>query len=220
MRDLTFPTLAYPTAELIGSASPSSTAQLAPGTEASAIHDWTCIAVRFRLLAGAGTEAQPAATAVPIRIVRRVGFIRAFARTSWQNRSLGVLCLQYGSSCHLQLILVPSRRASLLIRRVASSTLKLPQPANLGLMNKRPLRGSGGVPVKPSLRASTSPFSISGSAISASVGSIALSAFGIGAITWAEAAFPLAVIGIALIAKRNREKSGSGIGRRPPSSPG
>lgn len=59
-----------------------------------------------------------------------------------------------------------------------------------------------------------------GNAISASVGSIALSAFGIGAITWAEAAFPLAVIGIALIAKRNREKSGSGIGRRPPSSPG
>lgn len=45
-----------------------------------------------------------------------------------------------------------------------------------------------------------------GNAISASVGGIALSAFGIGAITWAEAAFPLAAIGIALIAKRSRER--------------
>ena len=76
------PTLAYPTAELTGSASPSNTAQLAPGTEASAIHDWTGIVVRLWLLASAGTEAPQAATAVPIRSVRRVGFIRAFARTS------------------------------------------------------------------------------------------------------------------------------------------
>lgn len=45
-----------------------------------------------------------------------------------------------------------------------------------------------------------------GNAISASVGGIALSASGIGAISWAEAAFPLAAIGIALIATRSREK--------------
>ncbi|KQM33084.1 hypothetical protein ASE59_18100 [Sphingomonas sp. Leaf10] len=36
-----------------------------------------------------------------------------------------------------------------------------------------------------------------GNAISASVGGIALSAFGIAAITWVEVAFPLAAIGIA-----------------------
>lgn len=43
-----------------------------------------------------------------------------------------------------------------------------------------------------------------GNAIGAWVGGIALSAFGLGAITWAAAAFPLAAIGIALLAVRGR----------------
>lgn len=43
-----------------------------------------------------------------------------------------------------------------------------------------------------------------GNAIGAWVGGIALSAFGLGAITWAAAVFPLAAIGIALLAARGR----------------
>jgi DHA1 family inner membrane transport protein len=45
-----------------------------------------------------------------------------------------------------------------------------------------------------------------GNAIGAWVGGLALSAFGLGAITWAAAAFPLAAIGIALLATRGRKR--------------
>jgi len=45
-----------------------------------------------------------------------------------------------------------------------------------------------------------------GNAIGAWVGGVALSVFGLGAITWAAAVFPLAAIGIALLAARSRTK--------------
>lgn len=47
-----------------------------------------------------------------------------------------------------------------------------------------------------------------GNAIGAWVGGVALSVFGLGAITWAAAVFPLAAIGIALLAARGRTKAG------------
>ena len=46
-----------------------------------------------------------------------------------------------------------------------------------------------------------------GNAIGAWVGGIALSAFGLGAITWAAAVFPLAAIGIALLAARGSARA-------------
>lgn len=78
----TSPALAYPSAKLADLAPPSSTAQLAPGTEASAIHSRSCTAGCFRLSASVGMAVAQAAPAVPTRIVLRVGFIREFAGTS------------------------------------------------------------------------------------------------------------------------------------------
>ena len=75
----TSPALAYPSAKLAGSAARSSTAQLAPGTEVSAIHDGSCTAGCFRLSASVGMAVAQAATAVPPKIALRVGFIGEYA---------------------------------------------------------------------------------------------------------------------------------------------